>query len=374
MIAFRKHLARLALLPPLLWSCGASDTTDSRATIDPGVVLASGYWIPDAITVIGEGEFLFVDRNGPLYHYVRGVVTEVSGLPASKTSTIYGGRLDVSLHPTFADSRLVYIAYVDAAFDLAVAHFELRNDRAENVKVIYKSDKFSIGSRIVWQDPSHFFLSIGVGGDPYPDAGPQDLNNDVGKIHRLMADGQIPPDNPIFPGTTKPSTVWSYGHRNPQGLYYDSLKKTLYASEHGPIGGDELNVVVAGANYGWPLFSHGLNYDRTPVSNMTESAARAVSTLPLKYWGPDNRVAPSGLLFVQGSQYGSWNGAFLIGALNPQNLLRYDPVTDVTEIVLRKVGRVRDIAQMPNGKLLIAVDAGSPTQYDRGRIIELSPP
>jgi glucose/arabinose dehydrogenase len=239
--------------------------------------------------------------------------------------------------------------------------------------VIYESAEFSIGSRIEWEDASHFFLSFGVGGDPYPAPGPQDLTSDVGKIHRLMADGQIPPDNPILPGASQPSTIWSYGHRNPQGLYYDALKRTLYATEHGPLGGDELNIVVAGGNYGWPLFSYGLNYNRTPVSDMSESAARAVSILPAKFWGPDNRVAPSGLLFVEGSLYAEWNGAFLLGALNPQHLLRYDPATDETEIVLRNVGRVRDIAQLPSGKLLIAVDAGSPKQSDRGRIIELSP-
>jgi len=363
-VPLRKHLGFLALVPFLLWSCQADNPTASGGTTEQGV-LASGYWIPDGIAVIAEDEFLFADRRGALYHYVAGRVTAVRGIPASKTSEVYGGLLDVSLHPSFRDSRLVYIAYNNASFDLTVARFELRDDRAERLSVIYKSDEFSIGSRIEWQDPSHFFLSFGVGGDPYAQAGPQDLSADVGKIHRLTADGQIPRDNPILPGALKPSTIWSYGHRNPQGLYYDAAARTLYATEHGPLGGDELNIVVAGGNYGWPLFSYGLNYDRTRVSDMSEDAARAVSILPAKFWGPDYRVAPSGLLYV--------DGAFLLGALNPQNLLRYDPATGETEIVLRNVGRVRDIAQLPSGKLLIAVDAGSPKPSDRGRIIELSP-
>jgi glucose/arabinose dehydrogenase len=372
MIMLRKRLALLALLPVLLWSCRAEDSTANGGMTEPGV-LASGYWIPDGIAVIGENEFLFADRAGTLYHYMGGGVTKVQGLPPSRISGIYGGLLDISLHPSFRDSRLVYIAYDNNSFDLSVARFELRNDRAESLSVIYQSDEFSIGSRIEWQDPSHFFLSFGIGGDPYPAPGPQDLSSDVGKIHRLTADGQIPPDNPILPGASKPSTIWSYGHRNPQGLYYDASKRKLYATEHGPLGGDELNVVVAGGNYGWPLFSYGLNYNRTRVSEMSEDAARAVSILPAKYWGPDYRVAPSGLLYVEGSQFTSWNGAFLFGALNPQHLLRYDPATDETRIVLQNVGRVRDIAQLPSGKLLIAVDAGSPKPSDRGRIIELSP-
>jgi aldose sugar dehydrogenase len=362
----------LALLPCLLWSCQAGDPNANDGTTEPRV-LASGYWIPDGIAVIGEGEFLFADRGGALYHYLDGGVTRVQGIPTSRTSGIYGGLLDVSLHPSFRDSRLVYIAYDDNSFDLTVARFELRGDRAQSLRVIYESDEFSIGSRIEWEGPSHFFLSFGVGGDPYPDPGPQDFSADVGKIHRLTADGQIPPDNPILPGASKPSTIWSYGHRNPQGLYYDASKRTLYATEHGPLGGDELNIVLAGGNYGWPLFSYGLNYDRTRVSEMSEDAARAVSILPAKFWGPDFRVAPSGLLFVEGSQFTTWNGAFLLGALNPQHLLRYDLATDETEIVLRNIGRVRDIAQLPSGKLLIAVDARSPRPSDRGRIIELSP-
>ena len=362
----------LALLPFLLWSCQADDPTALGGMTKPRV-LASGYWIPDGIAVIGEDEFLFADRGGALSHYAGGAVTEVRGLPPSRTSGVYGGLLDVSLHSSFPDSRLVYIAYNDNSFDLTVARFELRDDRAESLSVIYESDEFSIGSRIEWEDPSHFFLSFGVGGNPYPDPGPQDLSADVGKIHRLTADGQIPPDNPILPGALAPSTIWSYGHRNPQGLYYDAFERTLYATEHGPLGGDELNIVLAGGNYGWPLFSYGLNYNGTRVSDMSEGAARAVSILPAKFWGPDDRVAPSGLLFVQGSQFASWNGAFLFGALLPQHLLRYDPATSETEIVLRNVGRVRDIAQLPNGKLLIAVDAGSPNPFSRGRIIELSP-
>jgi len=164
----RKHLGLLALLPFLLWSCRADDPTAHGVMTEPGV-LASGYWIPDGIAVIGEGEFLFADRGGALYHYVGGGVTRVRGLPPSRTRGVYGGLLDVSLHPSFPNSRLVYIAYNDDSFGLTVARFELRDDRAERLRVIYESDEFSIGSRIEWEDPSHFFLSFGVGGDPYPD-------------------------------------------------------------------------------------------------------------------------------------------------------------------------------------------------------------
>jgi len=371
----RKHPGLLAVGLLLLPSCQADQLlAPDDGTTEPGVLVA-GYGIADAIAVIGEEEFLFAERSGALHHYVGGEVTEVEGIPVSRTVDAgrFGGLLDVSLHPDFQDNRLVYIAYDDAAFGLAVARFELRDDRAQNLEVIYESDDFSIGSRIAWEDASHFFLSFGVGGSPYPVPGPQDLSADLGKIHRLTADGQIPPDNPLLPEASEPSTIWSYGHRNPQGLHYDTAQQTLYESEHGPLGGDELNIITAGGNYGWPLFSYGLNYDGTPVSDMTEEEAAAMSILPVKFWGPDFRVAPSGLLLVEDSQFPSWNGSFLFGALNPQHLLRYDPATDETEIVRTRIGRVRDVVQLPSGKLLISVDAGSPKPSDSGRIILLEP-
>src|SRR5690349_12351171 len=130
MILRRTHIGLLALVPVLLWSCQADDSTDHGGVNEPGV-LAAGYWIPDGIAVIGEGDFLFADRAGAVYHYAGGGVTKVQGIPATRTSDVYGGLLDVSLHPSFPQSRLVYIAYNDASYRLAVARFELRGDRAE---------------------------------------------------------------------------------------------------------------------------------------------------------------------------------------------------------------------------------------------------
>ena len=388
----RKPLGLMALVLSLLSSCQADKLVDPD--VDPDVdpndepgVLASGFWIPDGLAVIGEEEFLFADRSGAVYHYVAGDVTRVEGIPQSRTADVFGGLQDVSLHPLFDDNQLVYIAYNDVAWRLAVARFELRDERARNLEVIYESSAFSIGSRIVWEDASHFFLSFGAGGDDPNDLGPQDLHADVGKIHRLTADGQIPPDNPILPGASEPSSIWSYGHRNPQGLHYDAVEQMLYAIEHGPLGGDELNIITAGGNYGWPLFSYGLKYDGTPLSDMTEQEAATVSILPAKFWGPNFRVAPSGLLFVEDNrQFPSWDGSFLLGALNPQHLLRYDPSTEQTEIALRGVGRVHDVAQLPSGKLLLAIDgclAGWPECVSRslllpqyaslGRVIQVQP-
>ena len=341
-------------------------------------VIASEFTIPWGIEVIGEDDYLFTERLGSLFRYKDGIVTQISNIPNSNVYSVLGGLMlgglmDASVHPQFDSNNMVYLAYVATDDQLAVARFQLQNNVAQNLEVIFKANAFSIGSRIAWQNDTHFFLTLGLGGTPYPEPGAQDLNDDRGKIHRLMEDGSIPPDNPTFPGIASPSSIWSYGHRNPQGLYYDFASGTLYANEHGPLGGDELNIITRGGNYGWPLFSYGLNYDETPVSNMSEQEAAATTILPAKYWGPDFRVAPSGLIKLSDSNFNSWNGSFLMGTLRPQDLLQYNLETDETEIVLANVGRVRDVAQLPSGNLLILVDAGSPNDADEGRIIKLTP-
>lgn len=357
------RLSAVAASGLLLALLSCSDAGPVSLGTEPGVVV-EGLGIPGGIAVIADGEYLIADRGGALYYHVDGRVHDLAGIPATRMSDVYGGLLDVSLHPDFGQNRRVYISYNDASHDLAIARFALRDGAIEDFEVLVRSDEFSIGSRIVWEDADHFFVSFGIGGDPYPDPGPQDLGMDVGKIHRFTADGGIPSDNPVFAGQSAPTSVYSYGHRNPQGLVYDATEQTLYAMEHGPLGGDELNVVEAGGNYGWPLFSHGLNYDNTAVSEMTEEEAEASTTLPLEFWGPERRVAPSGMARV--------DGAFVFGALFSQDLLRYDPVSDETEVLMRGVGRVRDVVLLPNGELLVSIDAGSPGASDPGRVIRVA--
>ena len=380
------------LLLVLLFACSSDDDAGNAAepgevsTVDFPVVtsfsaadlqtIATNFEIPWGIEILSENEFLVTERTGALYHFLDGAIQRVSNIPASRTvedqfGIKYGGMMDVSLHPEYASNNLVYITYVANDFKLKVARFELVDDTAVDIEVIFGSQDFSIGSRIAWPDSEHFFLSLGVGGSPFPDPGPQNLNSDLGKIHRLMSDGSVPEDNPILPGATAPTSIWTYGHRNPQGLWYDEDAEILYANEHGPLGGDELNIILKGENYGWPLFSYGLNYDNSAVSNMTEEEAAESTQLPIKHWTSSFRVAPSGLLMVEDSNIESWNGSFLMGALSPQDLLRYNMQTDETEIVLRDVGRVRDIAQLPGGDFLMLIDARSPNQSETGRVVRV---
>ena len=359
----------------LLYQELGSQIKESNVAVEQEV-LAEGFEIPWAIEVIGEEDYLFTERMGGLFHYQNGTVQEVKGVPKSKTFTLdrpYGGMMDVSLHPNFEANRLVYLAYVNERYTTSVARFKLGDNVAENVEVIFNGNQFSVGSRIAWQDDSHFFLTFGVGGVPKPDPGPQDLNDPRGKIFRLMADGGIPQDNPIFKEKSKPSGIWSYGHRDPQGLFYDKETGVLYSNEHGPLGGDEFNMIQKGGNYGWPLFCYGFNYDMSKVSTMTEAEASKITVLPEKYWGPDFRLSPSGLIKLKNSNFRSWNGSFLMGGLTYQHLVLYNPKTGETQLAIPKVGRVRDIAQLPSGNLLILVDHKSPRINTTGRLIRLTP-
>lgn len=339
-------------------------------------VLAEGFDIPWAIDVIDEEDFLISERMGGLYRYRHGELQLIEGLPKSQTyksDRHYGGNMDVSLHPKFKSNQWVYLAYVNLDYHLSVVRFKLEGNQAIEPEIIYTSNYFSIGSRIAWQDDKHFFLTFGLGGTPKPDPGSQDLDDPRGKILRLKADGSLPDDNPVFPAAKEPLGIWTYGHRDPQGLYYDTKDSILYSNEHGPLGGDELNIIQKGENYGWPLFSYGLNYDVTKVSDMTEEQAALQTILPIKYWEPHFRLAPSSLLKLENSNFEPWNGSFLIGGLSYQCLVRYHPGTDETEIVWPEAGRVRDVAQLPSGDLVVLIDEGTPNWWRKGRIVKLTP-
>ncbi len=340
-------------------------------------MIASEFSIPWGVAVFGEDELLITDRLGTLYHHKNGTTQPLSGTPQTYhvefAGLIYGGLMDVSLHPNFDTNRLVYISYVGIQGKMLVARFKFQDDTIDKIEIVFRSNSFSIGSRIEWDDHNHFYVSQGLGGNPYPEPGPQNLGNDGGKIHRLHDDGQIPQDNPIFDTIKGPTSIWTYGHRDPQGLFFDRDAGVLYANEHGPLGGDEFNIIYQGKNYGWPLHSYGKNYDNSEISTITEEEARTTTVLPEKHWDKNINVAPSSLLKLKNSNFTLWNGSFIMGSLPQQRLVTYNLQSGKTEIVLENIGRVRDIAQLSNGNLIVLVDAGSPNSSDRGRILEIWP-
>jgi len=333
-------------------------------------VIADGFVTPFAIAVLGDDEYLVTDRPGQLFHVRDGRTTPLDGLPEIRNfeegRRPYGGLMDVSLHPRFSDNRQVYITYVNGDWKLTVARFRFVDEAIRDYEVVFEGNEFSSGSRIDWEDDSHFFLTMGMG---RRELKAQELDSDDGKIHRLMADGSIPADNPVFDGRTEPSSIWTRGHRATQGLYLDRDAGVLYAIEHGPRGGDELNIIEKGGNYGWPLFSYGMHYDGSPVDELSEAEAAEQTVLPFKWWPISFHHAPSGLERVSLPRMGS---RLVWGAMLQQRLIAFDTDTMMTSVIADNMGRIRDVTQLADGDLLIAVDTESAIKTYAGKVVRLS--
>lgn len=341
--------------------------------------IASGFTIPYGMAIVDEYEYFITDRVGKLFHFTEDSLTEISGMPSVVSfgipgipAILHGGLMDISLHPNYANNAWVYIAYLDADGLAKVSRFKIQNQAATQFETIFttRTQNYSgNGMRIVWEDSTHFFLNVG-NSDFSTYAAPvlyaQDLNVDKGKIHRLMEDGSVPADNPVFDNFTSPTTIWSYGHRDVQGLYFDKPARTLFGLEHGPKGGDEFNIIEKGQNYGWPLFSYGINYDGAWISTISEDSAATFTIFPEHYWTvPTNdggqAIAPACLLKVEGSTISDWNDYFVFGSLAYRRLMKYDRETGET-FGLTIEGRVRTIKQLPSGDLVALIERNDLTQ------------
>lgn len=374
--------AALRLSPGILLGCllAASASAYESTPLMEGVemalldhsteVIAEGFVTPWAIAVLGEDEYLVTDRPGELFYIRDGVKTSLAGLPeirnSEQTMRPYGGLMDVSLHPQFTENRQVYISYVNGAGRLTVARFQFIDQAIHDFEVIFEANEFSAGSRIEWEDDDHFFLTMGMG---RREMKAQELDSDDGKVHRLMADGATPLDNPVFEGQTEPTSIWTFGHRASQGLYLDREAGILYGIEHGPMGGDELNIIEKGGNYGWPLFSYGMHYNGSPVNELSEEEAAGQTVLPLKWWPINFHLAPSGLERVDLPGMGS---RLVWGSMLQQRLIAFDTDSGMTSVIVDNTGRVRDVTQLANGDLLILVDTESSIKTYAGQVVRLT--
>jgi glucose/arabinose dehydrogenase len=281
--------------------------------------IADGFTIPYGIAIVEDNEYFITDRVGKIFHFKDGNQTEIGGTPEVVTfgtpgipAIMHGGLMDVSIHPNYATNSWVYISYLGVDGLAKVSRLKVQDNKANQLETIFKTKNQNYtgnGMRIVWEDSTHFFLGIGNSDwstSTNPALYAQDINDDAGKIHRLMEDGSIPTDNPIFEKFTSPTTIWSYGHRDVQGLYLEDSTNILFGIEHGPQGGDELNIIKKGKNYGWPLFSYGINYDGAQASVISKDSAATFTVLPEHYWTVPTdyggqAVAPACLLKVSGS-------------------------------------------------------------------------
>lgn len=351
--------------------------------------LADGFIIPFGIAVINDDEYLITDRAGKLFHYKQNKLAEVSGTPKVQTfgdpglpPAIHGGLMDISAHPRYPAAPWFYVAYLGEDACARVSRFKLDNNSVTQFETIFKTrtpGHYANGMRIVWQDNTHFFLNVGgttlsKNTDPVVYIA-QDFNEDWGKIHRLNEDGTIPADNPVLTGMTTPSSIWSYGHRDSQGLYYDKATNTLFGAEHGPQGGDEFNIIKPGGNYGWPLFTYGIDYNGATIASISESLAATSSILPEHQWTVQTdkggrSIAPACLLRVTNSNIAAWNDYFLIGSLSFRRLMKYNRATQET-VGLPIEGRVRDVKQLPGGDIIVLIERNDLSKQN-GKIVRIS--
>ena len=321
--------------------------------------IATGLNVVWGMAFLPDGSLLVTERGGKLFKVKNRKNTEVKGVP-DVLAEGQGGLLDVILHPDFKENQLIYFSYSKPRGNkatTAVMQAKLEGNKLIDQKIIfealpYASTRHHYGSRLVFDKNGYLFISVGERGNEKEN--PQSLENSLGKIHRINADGTIPSDNPFKDRSGKPTSLYCYGNRNPQGLAIHPVTGELWETEHGPRGGDEINVIMPGLNYGWPLTSYGINYNGTTITD--KSTAPGIED-PLLYWLPS--IAPSGTAFVTGDNYMPWKGALLVGSLRFKYLnLCYLDGKKITgqEKLLKNIGRLRDVRMAPDGYIYVAVE------------------
>jgi glucose/arabinose dehydrogenase len=317
-------------------------------------------WLPD-------GRILVTEKSGTLRMISEGMLDPkpISGIPDVYNGG-QGGLLEIAPHPDYAKNGWLYLAYSDPVKDSL--------GRVASMTKIVRGkirDRQWVEEETIWQAPSetylrgrvHFGCRIAFDQDNYlfftqGDRGRQNMAQDLappnGKIYRLHDDGRIPQDNPFVNHPDALPSIWSYGHRNPQGLAFEPNTGQLWSTEHGPRGGDELNLILSARNYGWPVITYGINYNGTPITELT---AKDGLEQPVVYWTPSPAVC--GIDFYTGTKFPKWEGNLFVTALAGQHLRRVVIVNSkVTEqeVLLQDIGRVRDVATGPDGALYLLLN------------------
>lgn len=324
-------------------------------------VIIDGINIPWGMDFISKDDILVTEKSGILYRYVNGKKIIITGTPKAY-SRGQGGLLDVALHPGYIDNNLIYLTISSqegegSGGNTALYIAKLLDTKIIDLRLLYKAFPNTKkgqhwGSRIVFDNSGHLFFSIGDRGNR--DVNPQNIELDGGKIYRLNLDGSIPNDNPFKTDRGSKSAVYSYGHRNPQGLFIHPETGVLWEHEHGPRGGDEINLPKKGKNYGWPVITYGINYIGTTITDQTKAPGMEQ---PLYYWKPS--IAPSGMTFLTSDIYPKWKGSLFVGSLVFEYLERL--VIKENKVVFREkildgIGRVRNVKQGPDGYLYLGVE------------------
>ena len=325
-------------------------------------VIVGDLEIPWGMAFISTDELLVTEKSGTLYHVKAGQKRKIKGLPAVYVRG-QGGLLDVALHPKFSENKIIYMTLGantekdDKGGNTALYRATLNGTELSDVKLLYKATPNSkkgqhYGSRIVFDNEGHLYFGVGDRGNR--DVNPQDLTRDGGKVYRLNLDGSIPDDNPFVNEAEYKKAVFSYGHRNPQGMVVHPETGQVWENEHGPQGGDEINLIKKGVNYGWPEITYGINYSGTSITDKTSAPDMEQ---PFYYWVPS--IAPSGMAFSTSGVYKEWKDNLFVGSLKFEYLERLVIQNNKVvkrEKVLDKIGRVRNVVEGPDGYLYLGVE------------------
>jgi glucose/arabinose dehydrogenase len=344
----------------IISSCQASepDAPLAQAPLDSAQAytaekLYEGFKNPWGMVWLPDGRMLVNEKAGDILVFKNDKYTgeKLSGVPKVSDAG-QGGLLDIQLHPDYKNNNWIYISYskpVQGGITTAISRFKLNGNQVTELQDIFLAKPFieatfHFGSRIIFDKDNYLYFSVGERGTQ-PKV--QELTNDHGKIHRIHDDGRIPQDNPFVAQKDASPSIWTYGHRNPQGMVYDAASNRIWAVEHGPKGGDELNLIEKAKNYGWPKTSYGINYDGTVLTPNKELPG---ITNPVRYWVPS--IGPCGMAMVTSDRYPAWKGNLLIGALAHRHLARVQ-LSDTKyvgeEKLLPDMARVRHVAQSPDG-------------------------
>ncbi|MBB3540905.1 MULTISPECIES: PQQ-dependent sugar dehydrogenase [unclassified Rhizobium] len=355
-------------------SSGLSAETVKTKAVEVQVdTIATGFEHPWAVEVLPDGSYLVTERPGRLRIVRDGKLSApIAGVPEVSARS-QGGLMDVALAPDFATSRKVFLTAATRAkggsgTEVFSATLSKDGTRLNDVKSIFAMKRFTsgniqYGARIAFAKDGSLFISIGDRGDRDRS---QDWKDDAGSIIHLNADGSIPDDNPFKDGVKALPEIWSKGHRNPQGIAFDAADGKLYTVEHGARGGDEINAIEPGKNYGWPIITYGRDYSGAEIG---EGTAKEGLEQPLYYWDPS--IAPGALAIYRGKMFPEWDGNFLVAALKFQLLSRMQRDGTGAFVAEERMfdgsyGRMRDVVVAPDGALLILTDE------DDGSLLRIS--
>lgn len=375
------------LLPLVLASASLSaQVFETNAHKVKVVTIAEGLSNPWSLAFLPNGDMLVTERTGGLRLIKGGVLQPepIGGTPAVK-NRFHAGMMDVAIHPQFAENNLIYLTYAKPKDNLtttALMRARFDGKSLVDAKDVFLADAWlpsdvNLGSRLVFDSAGLLYMTLGErntpGAGPTQGMSAQDVNTHMGKILRLNDDGTPAPGNPFAGKPGHRAEIYSYGHRNPQGITIHPETGEVWASEHGPLGGDEVNIIKPGANYGWPLITFGRNYDGSVITTET---ARAGLEQPRFYWVPSLGI--TNILFYTGDRFPGWKGNLLVaghGAMLIQRVRMEGRGTNERESIVTPVvrRRFRDIRQGPDGLLYLVGSDKSDKEPNTGVVMRIEP-